>query len=329
MIIFLRFTIAYNKFIYNVFVRCGSKPTIATHKNYVCVLLNVNGNFLAGGQVVFVKEHDLFRKRSLLIGKQILFVIVHAAVNLLDFSYNTAVRIVHLGEIIGNIAEIAAQLLDHDLVVTEVLVYGALKLCKVTVVAVYQFLKGLCVFLICHKRLIHRDYGILVYAVVEIIIFELLEIRLCFRKVLFAPFCYKCFVIVRRSDIHGGKVAYHKSIICTDSGNAINICNGRLVVFVVNNRNGVVAGFCEYIVDGSHCACGKHGLLPILGNHIILGRLAHHKSKPFCIQPFAKVGGICGFCVCFNGNAVAHLCVLGYGSNADKSGALFNALRLC
>ena len=63
-------------------------------------------------------------------------------------------------------------------------------------------------------------------------------------------------------------------------------------------------------------------------NYIFLGRLADKEGKSLCVQLFAKVGGVGGFCACLNGNAVAHLCVLGYGIDADKTDAVFNALGL-
>ena len=169
-VIFLRYAIAYYNFIYFVFVRCGRKPAVAARKNHVFVLLNINGNILAGGQVVCVKEHELFRKLSFLIGKQILFVIVHAAVNSLNCAYSIAVRIVYLGKICGDIAEIAAQLLDHGLVVAEVLVYRFLKRSEIVVIAVYKLLEGLCVLLIFNKGFVHGNKGVLIISVVEIIV---------------------------------------------------------------------------------------------------------------------------------------------------------------
>ena len=213
--------------------------------------------------------------------------------------------------------------------VAEVLAYGILKRDKVAVIAVYKLFEGLCILLIFNKGFVHGNKGVLVESVVEIIIMELFKIRLCFGKVLFTPFRNKCVGVVRRSNIYGGKVAYHKSIVCTDCGNGINTGNGRLVVFVVHNRNGVITRLCKYIVDGSPCVCGKYGFLPVLRNLVLLGRFADEESKSLCVQLFVKVGGICGFCACLNGNAVAHLCVLGYGVNADKTDALFNAFGLC
>ena len=165
-----RYAKAYYNFIYTVFVRCGRKPAVAAHKNHVCVLLNINGNILAGGQVVCVKEHELFRKLSFFIGKQILFVIVHAAVNSLNFVHNIVVRIVYLGKIRGDIAKIAAQLRNNRLVVAEVLVYGVLKLAEIAVIAVYKLLEGLCVLLIFNKGFVHGNKGVLIISVVEIIV---------------------------------------------------------------------------------------------------------------------------------------------------------------
>ena len=321
-------------FIYTVFVRCGSKPAVAAGKNHICVLLNINGNFLAGGQVVCIKEHNLFDKLSFLVGKEVLFVIVHAllicvsAIDSLDCAYNIAVRIVNLGEILWEIAEVAAQLRNNRLVVAEVLAYSVLKRDKIAVIAVYKLLEGLCVLLIFNKGFVHRNKGVLIESVVEIIVLELLEICLCFGKVLFAPFRNKCVGVVRRSNVYGGKVAYHKSVIGADCGNTVNTCKSRLVVFVVHNRNGVIARLCKYIVDCSLCVCGKYGLFPVLRNYVFLGRLADKESKTLRIQLFVKVGGIGGFCVCLNGNAFADLCVLGYGGDADKTDAVFNTLGL-
>ena len=212
--------------------------------------------------------------------------------------------------------------------VAEVLVYRFLKRSEIAVIAVYKLFEGLCVLLIFNKGFVHREQGVLIISVVEIIVLELLKIRLCFGKVLFTPFRNKCVGVVRRSNIHGGKVAYHKSVIGTDCGNAVNIRKGRLVVFVVHNCNGVIARLCKYIVNGSVCVCGKYGLLPILGNYIFLGRLADKDGKTLCGQLFVKVGGVGGFCACLNGNAVADLCVLGYGIDADKTDAFFNAFGL-
>ena len=246
----------------------------------------------------------------------------------MNCAYNIAVRIVYLGKIRRDIAEVAAQLLDHGLVVAEVLVYRFLKRSEIVVIAVYKLLEGLCVLLIFNKGFVHGNKSVLIISVVKIIISELLEIRLCFGKVLFTLFCNKCVGVVRRSDIHGGEVAYHKSVICADCGNAVNIRKGRLVVFVVHNRNGVIARLCKYIVDSSVCACGKYGLFPVLRNYIFLGRFADKKSKTLCVQLFAEVGGMGGFCACLNGNAVADFCVLGYGSDVYKTDAVFNALGL-
>ena len=291
--------------------------------------MNINGNLFAGGQVVCVKKHKLFDKLSLLFGKEALFVIVHSAVDALDSSYNILVRIVYLGKILGDIAEIAAQLRNNRLVVAKVFVYCILKCDKVAVIAVYKLFKGLCVLLIFNKGFVHREQSVLIISVVEIIIMELLEICLCFGKVLFTPFCNKCVGVVRRSNIYGGKVAYHKSIVCTDCGNGINTGNGRLVVLVVHNRNGVIARLCKYIVNAAVYICGKYSFLPVLRNLVLLGRFADEESKSLCVHLFVKVGGICGFCVCLNGNAVADLRILGYGSDTDKSGAVFNAFGLC
>ena len=68
--------------------------------------------------------------------------------------------------------------------------------------------------------------------------------------------------------------------------------------------------------------------MPVLRNLVFLGGLAHHKGKTLCVQLFAEVAVIGGFCACLNGNAVAHLCVLSYGVYSDKTYAVFNALGL-